>query len=109
MAPTIGRFEIVRELGKSELGTVYKAYDPKKKRTVALRVLPNDSAPAQERSRQYLLQAKAATVLDSPNIVSIYAGPEEQGLAYVVMEFVEGVPLDAALATQQGFSSSELL
>ena len=109
MVPTIGRFEIVREIGKSELGTVYKAYDPKKKRTVALRVLPNDSPSAQERSRQYLLQAKAASVLDSPNIVSVYAGAEEQGLAYVVMEFVEGVPLDAALATQQGFSSSELL
>jgi serine/threonine-protein kinase len=109
MAPTIGRFEIVRELGKSELGTVYKAYDPKKKRTVALRVLPNDSLSAQERSRQYLLQAKAASVLDSPHIVSVYAGAEEQDLSYVVMEFVEGVPLDAALATQQGFSSSELL
>jgi len=109
MAPVIGRFEIVREIGKSELGTVYKAYDPKKKRTVALRVLPADTPQATERSREYLLHAKAASVLDSPNIVSIFAGAEEQGLAYVVMEFVEGVPLDAALATQQGFSSSELL
>ncbi len=109
MVPVIGRFEIVREIGKSELGTVYKAYDPKKKRTVALRVLCADTPQATERSRQYLLQAKASSVLDSPNIVSIYAGAEEQGLAYVVMEFVEGVPLDAALATQQGFSSSELL
>jgi len=109
MAPVIGRFEIVREIGKSQLGTVYKAYDPKKKRTVALRVLCADTPQAMERSREYLLHAKAASVLDSPNIVSIYAGAEEQGLAYVVMEFVEGVPLDAALATQQGFSSSELL
>lgn len=109
MAPVIGRFEIVREIGKSELGTVYKAYDPKKKRTVALRVLFTDTPLPLERSRQYLLQAKAASVLDSPNIVSIYAGAEEQELAYVVMEFVEGVPLDSALATQQGFSSSELL
>ena len=109
MTPVIGRFEIVREIGKSALGTVYKAYDPKKKRTVALRVLCADTPQAIERSREYLLHAKAASVLDSPNIVSIYAGAEEQGLAYVVMEFVEGVPLDAALATQQGFSSSELL
>jgi len=109
MAPLIGRFEIVREIGKSDLGTVYKAYDPKKKRTVALRVLRADTPQAIEHSREYLLHAKAASVLDSPNIVSIYAGAEEQGLAYVVMEFVEGVPLDAALATQQGFSSSELL
>jgi serine/threonine-protein kinase len=109
MMPAIGRFEVVREIGKSELGTVYKAYDPKKKRTVALRVLCADSPQAIERSRRYLQQAKAASVLDSPNIVSIYAGAEEQGLAYVVMEYVEGVPLDAALATQQGFSSSDLL
>jgi len=109
MTPVIGRFEIVREIGKSDLGTVYKAYDPKKKRTVALRVLRADTPQATDRSREYLLHAKAASVLDSPNIVSIYAGAEEQGLAYVVMEFVEGVPLDAALATQQGFSSSELL
>jgi serine/threonine protein kinase len=109
MTPAIGRFEVVREIGKSELGTVYKAFDPKKKRTVALRVLRADSPQAIERSRRYLQQAKAASALDSPNIVSIYAGAEEQGLAYVVMEYVEGVPLDAALATQQGFSSSELL
>lgn len=109
MSPAIGRFEVVREIGKSELGTVYKAYDPKKARTVALRVLRADTPEAIERSREYLLQAKAASVLDSPNIASIYAGAEEQGLAYVVMEYVEGVPLDAALATQQGFSSSELL
>jgi serine/threonine-protein kinase len=109
MSPAIGRFEIVREIGKSDLGTVYKAYDPKKKRTVALRVLPADTPQAIERSRKYLAQAKAASVLDSPNIVSIHAGAEEQGLTYVVMEFVEGVPLDAALATQQGFSSGELL
>jgi len=109
MTPVIGRFEIVREIGKSALGTVYKAYDPKKKRTVALRVLSADTPEAIEHSRVYLLQAKAASVLDSPNIVSIYAGAEEEGLTYVVMEFVEGVPLDAALATQQGFSSSELL
>ncbi|HYN16196.1 MAG TPA: serine/threonine-protein kinase [Terriglobales bacterium] len=109
MSPAIGRFEVVREIGKSDLGTVYKAYDPGKKRTVALRVLRADTPQAIERSRRYLAQAKAASVLDSPNIVSIYAGAEEQGLAYVVMEFVEGVPLDAALATQQGFSPSELL
>jgi len=109
MSPAIGRFEVVREIGKSELGTVYKAYDPKKTRTVALRVLRADTPEVTERSREYLQQAKAASVLDSPNIASIYAGAEEQGLAYVVMEYVEGVPLDAALATQQGFSSSELL
>ena len=109
MSPAIGRFEVVREIGKSELGTVYKAYDPKKTRTVALRVLRADTPEAAERSREYLLAAKAASVLDSPNIASIYAGAEEQGLAYVVMEYVEGVPLDAALATQQGFPSSELL
>ena len=109
MSPTIGHFEVVREIGKSELGTVYKAYDPKKKRTVALRVLRADTPQATERSHEYLLRAKAASVLDSPNIASIYASAEEQGLMYVVMEYVEGVPLDAALATQQGFSSSELL
>ena len=77
MAPLIGRFEIVREIGKSDLGTVYKAYDPKKKRTVALRVLRADTLQAIEHSREYLLHAKAASVLDSPNIVSIYAGAEE--------------------------------
>ena len=109
MSANIGRFEVVRETGKSELGTLYKAYDPKKKRTVALRVLRADTPEAAERSRKYLLQAKAVSVLDSPNIVSIYAGAEEQGLIYVAMEYVEGVALDAAMAAQQGFSSSDLL
>jgi hypothetical protein len=106
---TIGRFEIVRELGKSELGTVYKAFDPKKKRTVALRVLRADTPESIERSRQYLLQARAASVLDSPNIVSVYAGAEEQGLTYVVMEYIEGITLETALRAEQGWSASELI
>jgi len=109
MPPTIGHFEVVREIGKSDLGTVYKAYDPKKKRTVALRVLRADAPEVAEQSRQYLQRAKAASALDSPNIASIYACAEEQGLTYLVMEYIEGVPLDAALATQQGLSSSEVL
>src|SRR5919198_107630 len=109
MSLVIGRFEIVGELGKSELGSVYKAYDPTKNRSVALRVLPADTSQAIGASQQFLLQARAASALDSPNIVSIYAGAKEQGLVYVAMEYVEGVPLEAALATQQGFSSREVL
>ncbi len=106
---TIGRFEVIRELGRSELGIVYKAHDPKRKRTVALRVLRCETPEAAERARQYLVEAKAASVLDSPNIVTIYAGAEEQGLAYVAMEYIEGVPLDTALASEQGFSTGELV
>ncbi len=109
MPENIGSFEVIREIGKSELGTIYKAHDPKKERTVALRLLPTGTPEDSERSRQYLLHAKAASVLDSPNIATIYEAAEEQGLAYVAMEFVEGIPLDTALSAQQGFSSSELL
>lgn len=107
--PVIGQFEVVREIGKSDLGTVYKAFDPQKKRSVALRVVPAGSPEAAGSSKQYLEQAKAASVLDSPNIASIYAVAEEEGLSYVVMEYIEGVPLDAALAGQQMFPTSELL
>jgi serine/threonine-protein kinase len=109
MPENIGSFEVIREIGKSELGIVYKAYDPEKKQTIALRLLPADTPELVERSRRYLLRAQAASALDSPNITTIYSGTEEQGLLYVAMEYVEGVPLDAALANQQGFSSSELL
>lgn len=109
MPANVGSFEIIREIGKSELGTVYKAYDAEEKQTLALRLLPSDTPELLERSRQYLLQAQAASVLDSPNITSIYGATEERGLLYVALEYVEGVPLDAALAAQQGFSSSELL
>ena len=84
--PVIGQFEVVREIGKSDLGTVYKAFDPNKKRNVALRVLAADTAEAAESSRQYVQQANAASALDSPNIASIYAVGEEDGLSFVAME-----------------------
>src|ERR1700739_1071230 len=109
MPSVIGRFEVVREIGKSELGTVYKAFDPKKKRTVALRVLRADTPESTDRTRHSLMRARAASVLDSPNIVSVYAGAEDQGLTYVVMEYVEGITLDAALRAEQGWSASELI
>ena len=86
MSGNIGSFEVVREIGKSELGTVYKAHDPKKNCAVALRLLSTDTPQAIERTGQYLLRAKAASVLDSPNIASTYVTAEEQDLAYVAVE-----------------------
>ncbi len=94
----IGRYQVVGELGRGAMGVVYRATDPSIGRTVAIKTirLAELSDPAERaRLRERLFrEAQSAGILSHPNIVTIYDVGEEDGIAYIAMEFVDGPTLD---------------
>lgn len=90
MTPTaVGRYQIVRELGRGGMGTVFLAYDPELSRHVAIKGLGTDQATP-ERQERLRREARAAAALTHPNIAQIYDVVTFNGQDFVVMEFVEG-------------------
>ncbi len=94
----LGRFEIVREIGKGAMGQVFLANDPKIERKVAIKtiVLPPGTSEdeARETSQRFLREAQAAGKLLHPNIVTIFDVGEEGGVSFIAMEFIEGETLE---------------
>ncbi|HEY4370673.1 MAG TPA: serine/threonine-protein kinase [Burkholderiales bacterium] len=89
---TLGRYQIIAELGRGAMGTVYHGIDPTIERPVALKVL-NAELPAEsleEVKGRFLREAKSAGRLNHPNIVTIYEFGEADGRAFMAMEFLEG-------------------
>jgi len=91
---TIGHYEVVEKLGEGGMGAVYKARDTHLGRSVAIKVLPGGSVANPERKRRFTLEAKAASALNHPNIVTIYDIDETEGVDFIVMEHVAGQTLD---------------
>jgi tRNA A-37 threonylcarbamoyl transferase component Bud32 len=114
---TIGRYEVIRELGRGAMGTVWLARDTALARLVALKTFrlphreeldPEDSAVLRRRT---LREAQRAGTLSHPNVVTIYdvveAGPDESSF-YIVMEYVEGQGLDARMRAEGPMKLSEV-
>lgn len=91
-------YRILGKVGEGGMGRVYKAEDTKLGRHVALKLLPPELYEDLNAKRRLLAEAQAASVLNHPNIVTIYAIEEADGLDFIVMEFVEGETLTAHLA-----------
>lgn len=91
---SLGRYEIVGELGRGAMGVVYEGRDPNIGRRVAIKTARRDvlaaSHMAEELMERFLREAKAAGALNHPNIITIYDADEEDGIAYIAMEFLEG-------------------
>ena len=75
------------------MGAVYKAYDNKLQRVVALKLLPPEYVSQQDRRRRFFQEARAASALSHPHILTIYEVGEDEGKPYIAMEFVEGETL----------------
>ncbi|MFZ5805506.1 MAG: protein kinase domain-containing protein [Acidobacteriota bacterium] len=88
----VGRYQIVRELGRGGMGTVYLAYDPELSRHVAIKGLGTGQATPERRER-LRREARAAAALTHPNIAQIYDVITQQEQDFVVMEWVEGQTL----------------
>src|SRR4029078_12334420 len=101
----IGRYRIVRELGRGAMGVVYHAIDPHIGRPVALKTIELNTRrkpEEQERLRERLFrEARSAGILSHPGIVTIYDVDQQGDLAYIAMECVDGPPLDQLLSEQQ--------
>ena len=94
----LGRFEIIREIGKGAMGVVYLAHDPKIDRKIAIKMisLPAGLSPdeARESGHRFVREAQAAGKLQHPNIITIYDVVEEDGRSYITMEYIDGETLE---------------
>jgi formylglycine-generating enzyme required for sulfatase activity len=93
----LGSYEVVAPLGAGGMGEVYRARHLKLGREAAIKVLPAELASDLERLRRLEREARAASALNHPAIVTIYDVDEDAGTRYIAMELVEGVTLRARL------------
>lgn len=94
----VGPYEIVGELGRGGMGVVYRAWDPRLGRDLALKLLPPSLGAQPDAKARFLAEAQAASVLDHANICTIYEADEaEDGRLYIAMAFYEGQTLKERL------------
>lgn len=103
----IGRYEILGELGEGAMATVYKAFDPKINRTLAIKLLRGERCEDEVYRYRFLREAKASGKLTHPNIVTVYDVGEVDGKPYIAMELLEGVPLDEVMNAGKSLSIQE--
>jgi serine/threonine-protein kinase len=109
----VGRYQIVGELGRGAMGIVYQALDPTIGRTIAIKSIRlqdlTDSAERERLRERLVREAQSAGILSHPGIVTIYDIAEENGMAYIFMEFVNGPPLEKMLLAEQTPDKETLL
>jgi serine/threonine protein kinase len=98
---TIGHYQIISRLGKGGMSEVYLAKDTRLDRKVAIKLLPAAFTAAPDLIRRFQREAKAASALYHPNIVTIYETGEENGAHFIVAEFVEGRTLREVIENER--------
>ncbi|HYV07311.1 MAG TPA: protein kinase [Blastocatellia bacterium] len=105
---TLSHYRIVSRIGTGGMGEVYLAQDTKLDRQVALKILLPEFASDADRMRRFVLEAKSASALNHPNIITIYEIGESDGVHYIATEFIDGTTLSERLA-DHSFTLREML
>ncbi len=108
----LGRYNIIRVLGKGAMGMVYEARDPNLDRRVAIKTIKVDNLPEAaivEYEARFRTEARSAARLQHPNIVSVYDSERHGDTAYLVMEFVQGEDLKQHLDSGKRYTLEESL
>ena len=94
----IAHYRILEPLGAGGMGAVYKAHDEKLDRVVAIKLLASDALPHEDRRRRFLQEARAASALNHPHILTIYDIGEAEGKPFIAMEYIHGETLRSRIA-----------
>ena len=103
----IGRFEVLADLGVGGMGRLYRARDPKLGREVAIKLLAERFSDSAEHLLRFEQEARAASALNHPNLVTVYETGEHEGYPWIAMELIDGTTLRNVLA--EGFPSMRRL
>jgi len=95
---SFGPYQVVGKLGEGGMGEVYRAIDTRLNRTVALKLIAGEALADPDRRRRFLTEARAASALNHPNIITIHDIGEVDGESFLVMEFVSGKTLAEIIA-----------
>ena len=98
MERRISHYRLEEEIGRGGMGVVYRATDTRLERPVAIKILPAELTADTDERRRLLREARAASALNHPHIVTIHEVGEDDGTTFIAMELVDGEPLDRVLA-----------
>src|SRR5215813_13815273 len=104
----LGRYEIRAKIGEGGMGEVYLAQDMKLDRKAALKILPADVAADRSRMNRFVQEAKAASALNHPNILTIHEIDETESGHFIATEFIEGETLRIRMG-RAAFTATEAL
>src|SRR5579864_51589 len=104
----ISHYTVLEKLGEGGMGVVYKARDTRLERFVAIKVLPAEKVADPDRKRRFVQEAKAASSLNHPNIITIYDIGQAEDVDFIAMEYIDGRTLDR-LISRNGMRVNEAL
>lgn len=105
----IGKYDVIEVLGKGGMGVVYKAMDNLIERVVAIKMMTGGFAENPDLLKRFYREAKSTGMLQHPNIVIVYDLGDHEGNPYLVMEYLDGEPLDKIIASHREISMVEKL